>query len=145
VSRDPHRFSPSLVKRLAEADEVEMQVPGSDGSTTSRPIWIVIVDGVPYVRSYLGRRGWWWQRVRRNHQGVLRVGRTRVPFAAKLLAARELEGELNRRVSQAYKEKYGRRWPQDVQTLVGDEFAATTLKLEPLPLVSADQGAAEAT
>jgi hypothetical protein len=132
------------VKRLAEVDEVEMQVPGSDGSTTSRPIWIVIVDGVPYVRSYLGQRGKWWQRVRRDRQGVLEVGRTQVPFAAKQLAAQELEGELNRRVSQAYKEKYGRRWPQDAQTMVG-RVASTTLSLEPLALVSADQSAAQAT
>ena len=121
-----------------------MQVPGLDGSPTSRPIWIVIVDGVPYVRSYLGRRGKWWQRVRRDRQGVLEVGGTRVPFAAKQLAARELEGELNRRVSQAYKEKYGRRWPQDAQTMVG-RVASTTLSLEPSALVSADQSAAEAT
>jgi hypothetical protein len=132
------------VKRLAEADEVEMQVPGPEGSTTSRPIWIIIVDGVRYVRSALGRRGKWWQRVRRDRQGLLRVGRTRVPFAAKQLTARELEGELNRRVSQAYKEKYGRRSPEAAQAMVG-KVAATTLRLEPLALVSADQSAAQAT
>jgi hypothetical protein len=143
VSRDPRRFSPSLVKRLAEAEEVQMLVPGPDGSMTSRPIWIVVVDGAPYVRSYRGRRGKWWQRVREDRRGVLRVGRTRVPFAAKPLTARELEGELNRRVSEAYEEKYGRRWPEDVRTMVGKEVADTMLRLEPL-LVSANQGVGQA-
>jgi hypothetical protein len=132
------------VKRLAEAEEVEMLVPGPEGVTTSRPIWIVVVDGVPYVRSYNGRQGKWWQRVRRNRQGVLRVGRTRVPFAAKPLTARELEGDLNRRVSEAYKEKYGEQWPQYVRTMVGKEVAGTTLRLEPLPNVSAPRGVAQA-
>jgi hypothetical protein len=36
-------------------------------------------------------------------------------------------------VSEAYEEKYGGRWPQYVRTMVGDEVAATTLRLEPLP------------
>jgi hypothetical protein len=120
------------VKRLAEAEEVEMLVPGPHGSMTSRPIWIVVVDGVPYVRSYSGRLGKWWRRVLRDREGVLRIGRTRVPFAAKPLTKRELEGELNRRVSQAYREKYGRRWPQYVRTMVSKEVAGTTLRLEPL-------------
>jgi hypothetical protein len=121
------------VKRLAEAEEVEMLVPGPDDSMTSRPIWIVVVDGVPYVRSYRGRHGKWWQRVHRDREGVLRIGRTRVPFSAKPLTKRELEGELNRRVSEAYKEKYGRRWPQYVRTMVSPEVAGTTLRLEPPP------------
>jgi hypothetical protein len=145
VSRDPRQFSPSLVKRLTETEEVEMLVPDEGGSMTSRPIWIVVVDGIPYVRSHLGRRGKWWRRLRRDPQGVLRVGRTRVPFAAKPLTARELERELNSRVSQAYKEKYDREWPQDVRTMVSKEVAGTTLMLEPLPHVSAVRGVAQAS
>jgi hypothetical protein len=130
MSPEPRRFPPSLVKRLAEAEEVEMLVPGEDGSMTSRPIWIVVVDGVPYVRSYTGRRGKWWRRVRRDREGVLRLGRTRVPFVATPLKNRELEGELNRRVSKAYREKYG-AWPRYVRTMVSKEVAGTTLRLEP--------------
>jgi hypothetical protein len=125
------------VKRLAEAEEVQMQVTGQDGSVTSRPIWIVVEDGLPYVRSYLGRQGKWWRRVRRHRRGVLRVGHTRVPFAAKPLTARELEGELNRRVSEAYRAKYGRRWPEYVLTLLSKEADGTTLRLEPLPSTGA--------
>lgn len=133
VSIEPRRFPPPVLQRLAKADEVEMLVPGDDGALTSRPIWIVVVDGVPYVRSYTGPRGKWWQRVLRDRQGVLRVGRTRVPFAAEPLTERELESELNRRVSEAYDEKYGGRWPQYVRTMLTPEIAATTLRLEPLP------------
>jgi hypothetical protein len=133
MSHEPLQFPSSVVKRLADADEVEMLVPGPDGAMTSRPIWIVVVDGVPYVRSFTGERGKWWQRVRQDRQGVLRVGSTRIPFAAKPLTKQELEGELNRRVSEAYEEKYGDRWPQYVEPMVSDEIAATTLRLEPLP------------
>jgi hypothetical protein len=143
VSPELRRFSPSLVKRLAETEqEVEMLVP--DGPMTSRPIWIVVVDDVPYVRSYTSRRSKWWRRVLRDRRGVLRVGRTRVPFAAKPLTARELEGELNRRISQAYTEKYGDRWPRAVRTMVSEEVAKTTLRLEPLAHVSASRGVAQA-
>jgi hypothetical protein len=144
VSPEPRRFSPSLVKRLAEMEEVEMLVLGPNGSMASRPIWIVVVDGIPYVRSYTSRRGKWWRRVLRDRRGALRVGHTRVPFAAKPLTAREREGELNRRISQAYKEKYGDKWPQSVRTMVSDEVAETTLKLEPLAHVSASRGVAQA-
>jgi hypothetical protein len=133
------------VKRLAETEkEVEMLVLGSDGPMTGRPIWIVVVDDVPYVRSYTGRRGKWWRRVLRDRHGVLRVGRTRVPFAAKPLTARELEGGLNRRISQAFTEKYGDKWPQSAHTMVSDEVAGTTLRLEPLAHVSASRGVAQA-
>jgi hypothetical protein len=144
VSPEPRRFSPSLVRRLVEAEEVEMLVLGSDGAMTSRPIWIVVVDDVSYVRSYTGRRGKWWRRVLRDRKGVLRVGRTRVPFAAKPLTARELEGELNHRISKAYKDKYGDKWPQSMRTMVSDKVAGTTLRLEPSAHVSASPGVAQA-
>jgi hypothetical protein len=126
------RFDPSVMQRLAEAEEVEMQTPRSDGSISSRPVWVVVVDGVPYVRSYTGRRGAWWRRVLQDGRGVLVVDGERIPFAAQPLSDEELQGDLNRVVSQAYVDKYGGRYPQYVRVMLTDEIAGTTLRLMPL-------------
>src|SRR3954454_20372308 len=58
------RFDHHTLTCLAEADEIEMRTPRSDGTATSRPIWVVVVDGAAYVRSYAGELGAWYRRAR---------------------------------------------------------------------------------
>src|ERR671934_2783573 len=49
---------------LDESIEIEMITPRRDGSTSRRPIWVVVVDGNAYVRSYRGDSGAWYRRAR---------------------------------------------------------------------------------
>ena len=52
----------STIDRLDAAIEVDAQTPRSDGSTSSRPIWVVVAGGDAYVRSYRGTSGAWYRR-----------------------------------------------------------------------------------
>src|SRR3954453_22141857 len=79
----PERFDHQTLALLAEADEIEMRTPRADGTASSRPIWIVVVDGAPYVRSYAGERGAWYQHARRD-------GRVEVGVDGEIVAARAI-------------------------------------------------------
>src|SRR5947207_2768223 len=82
-----------------------MRTPRADGSTSSRPIWVVVVDGAAYVRSYQGERGAWYRRARA--EGRAEVGVEGEDVAVRVVPA--TGGDLDERVSQAYHDKYGRR------------------------------------
>jgi hypothetical protein len=115
----------STIERLDAAIEVDAQTPRRDGSTSSRPIWVVVADGQPYVRSYRGTRGAWYRRAKAD--GTL----TLVVDGSEVLATAEpvVDDDVNRAVSEAYRDKYGARSPGPTETMVNDEVSATTLRL----------------
>ena len=119
------RFDHHTLQMLTEADEIEMRTPRGDGSVSSRPIWVVVVDHVPYVRSYAGERGAWYRRARADGQAELGVeGET---LAVRVVPDREVDEQ----VSAAYHSKYGRRAPGPTEAMVTPPVVATTLRLEP--------------
>ena len=67
-------FSELLVQRMDVAKEVDIETAGPDGAKHRVTIWIVVVDGVPYVRSVRGKRGRWYRELTATKQGVLHVG-----------------------------------------------------------------------
>jgi hypothetical protein len=121
------RFDHRLTVLLQEADEIEMRTPRGDGTTSSRPIWVVVVDGVPYVRSYAGERGAWYRRARADGRAVLGVTGEDLPV--RLVQASG--GELDDRISDAYRAKYGRHSPGPTEAMVTPPVVATTLRVEP--------------
>jgi hypothetical protein len=110
---------------LDQAVEVEARTPRQDGSISSRPIWVVVVDGEPYVRSYRADRGAWYRRARRDGRLGLAVEDAELDLAAEPVD----DEDVNRRVSQAYRAKYGARSPGPTETMVGPEVTVTTLRL----------------
>jgi hypothetical protein len=123
----PSRFDHRTLARLEEADEVEMRTARSDGTASSRPIWIVVVDGAPYVRSYAGEHGAWWRHARRDGRAELGVDGEALPVRVVQASG----GALDERVSQAYHGKYGRHSPGPTEAMVTPQVVATTLRLEP--------------
>lgn len=47
---------------LESAEIVVIVTASSTGERAATPIWAVVVDGVPYIRSYLGTGGRWYRR-----------------------------------------------------------------------------------
>jgi hypothetical protein len=121
------RFDHHTLVRLEEADEIEMRTPRLDGSTSARPIWVVVVDGSPYVRSYQGERGAWYRRARADGRAQLGVDGEDVAVSVVPAAG----GDLDDRVSDAYRAKYGRRAPGPTEAMLTPPVVATTLRLEP--------------
>ena len=118
-------LDPRTIERLDAAIEIEAQTPRRDGSISRRPIWVVVSDGEAYVRSYRGDSGAWYRRAKADGALTLVVDGSEVRVTAEPVA----DDEVNRRVSQAYRDKYGARSPGPTETMVDDEVSATTLRL----------------
>jgi hypothetical protein len=121
------RFDHRTIDRMARADEVELRVTMGSGAETSRPIWIVVVDGDAYVRSYRGEAGAWYRRVRRGVAAQLGVDGNTLDVRFEPVE----RGPIDARVSDAYDHKYGARMPGPTQAMLTDEVIATTLHVSP--------------
>jgi hypothetical protein len=117
----------STLDRLDAAIEVDARTPRRDGSISSRPIWVVVSDGDAYVRSYRGARGAWYRRAKADGSLTLALDGDEVHATVEPID----DEEVNRRVSQAFRDKYGARSPRPTETMVNDEVSATTLRLDP--------------
>jgi hypothetical protein len=110
---------------LDESGEIEIQTPRRDGSTSTRPIWVVVADGDAYVRSYLGERGAWYRRALADGAATIGVGDRAIEVGVEPAQ----DEDVNERVSEAFRAKYGERSPGPTDTMVGPEVARTTLRL----------------
>jgi hypothetical protein len=127
-TRNSQRFSDEIRALLGQVDEVQIEPRAADGQSVGRvTIWVVLVDGNVYVRSYRGPTGRWYQALLRHATGVLHVDGRNVPFRAVRV---EDQAEIAR-VSEAYRRKYEHKWPKETAEMLRDEVLPTTLRLEP--------------
>lgn len=119
-------FSEVALEKLDETKEVDVETRSADGRLHSVIIWIVVVGGVPYVRSVRGPRGRWFRELMARKEGAIKVGRGRYPVRP-VLVKDEATNEL---VSQAIRTKY-RTSKASVAAMVRPEVLATTARLEP--------------
>jgi hypothetical protein len=118
-------LDPVTIQALDRNREVDIRTPRRDGSISSRPIWVVVVDGEAYVRSWKVERGAWYRRVLKDGRATIHVaGRT---LDVGLEPAED--AELNERVSEAFWAKYGKRARQSTEEMVTPEVSRTTMRL----------------
>jgi hypothetical protein len=115
----------ATIDSLDQHIEVNMLTPRRDGSTSSRPIWVVVVEGDVYVRSYRGESGAWYRRARADGKATLELDGRTIDVAAEPAS----DEETNRKVSDAFRAKYGGRSPGPTETMVNAEVSRTTLRL----------------
>ena len=119
-------FPDLLLERIGVAKEVEIETRSREGKVHQVTIWIVVVEGAPYVRSVRGTRGRWYGELTERKEGALHVGSRRVPVRA----TRVREPELIDDVSAAFWRKYPKSAPLfSILRLVTLE---TTTRLDPL-------------
>jgi hypothetical protein len=116
---------PATLANLEESIEVDMVTPRRDGSLSRRPIWVVVVDGNAYVRSYRGDRGAWYRRARADGQATIGLDDRAIEVGVEPVS----DDETNRKVSDAFRAKYSGRSPGPTETMVNDEVSRTTLRL----------------
>lgn len=112
-----------------DLDRMEIVLWVRDGSRrwSRRTVWVVVLDGEAYIRSAFGRRGAWYRRVLlRADTEVESVAGVRLAVVLRPVA----DPTLVERVSAAYQAKYGLHWPGPVESMNGQEAAATTLWLD---------------
>lgn len=120
-------FDPAVLQELRATPQVELRVTQPDGSTSTRPIWVVVEGDVPYIRSASGPDGSWYPSLREGAQVTLAVSGLEVPVDADHVD----DPEVWERVSRAYQAKYPAPWPDPAQEIVADSAAGTTLRLRP--------------
>ena len=120
-------WPPDDLQLLGTAEEIEISSHRQDGSL--RPyviIWIVEVNGELYVRSAYGAANGWFRRAQTSGTGSIRVDAVEhsVRFGpADAVAQVATDAE--------YRRKYG-RFPADiVDTVVGDDVHAVTMRVAP--------------
>jgi hypothetical protein len=118
-------FDHATLDLLDQRIEVEMLTPRRDGSISSRPIWVVVVDGTPYVRSYRGPSGIWYRRALEKGGAAIAVDGQTIEFSVEPVH----DDELNRRISDAFEAKYPSSGA--TPTMIAPEVVATTLRLIP--------------
>src|SRR5688572_14451633 len=76
-------FPAAVIKAFDETGEVDIETVSPKGTKHSVKIWIVVVDGVPYVRSVRGPRGRWYRELLARGEGAIVAGGKRTPVKAK--------------------------------------------------------------
>ena len=114
----------AMLANLDETVEVDMVTPRRDGSLSSRPIWVVVVDGDAYVRSYRGESGAWYRRARADGQATIGVDGGAIEVGVEPVS----DDETKRKVSDAFRAKYSERSRGPTETMVNDEVSRTTLR-----------------
>ncbi|HEY2600821.1 MAG TPA: DUF2255 family protein [Thermoleophilaceae bacterium] len=118
-------LAPETLDALDASVEVDMLTPRRDGSTSRRPIWVVVADGEAYVRSYRGASAAWYRRALADGVAALEVdGRT---IDVELEPIRD--ADVDQRVSEGYRAKYGEQSPGPTDAMVSPEVVETTLRL----------------
>ena len=118
------RWAADRLARLQRSTELEIAVRHADGRTGRwTPIWVVVVDGDAFVRTWQRRRTGWYG-------GVLRTGTALVRTADEPLAVivQRTGVALRDEVDAAYRAKYGAGGARSMTT---EEAVASTLRLTP--------------
>lgn len=119
-------FTPAVLQSLDETKVVEIETRSAKGTKHLIPIWIMVVDGVPYVRSVRGPAGRWYRELLARGEGAVVVGGRRVPVrATKDSSAKAIEA-----VSAALRKKYPRSG-QSLQSMLRANVLDTTVRLDP--------------
>jgi hypothetical protein len=118
-------FPDLVIQRLDVAKEVDMETRSPEGKVHKVTIWIVVADGVPYVRSVRGKKGRWYRELTANGQGVLHVGTRQV--GVRPVAVRETA--LIDDVSAALWKKYAKT--SSLFSMLRLATLDTTLRLDP--------------
>jgi deazaflavin-dependent oxidoreductase (nitroreductase family) len=120
------RFAEEIVQRLTEKPEVDIETTGRRSGLTRRTTtWVVVDDGVAYVRSEYGDAGHWYRNaLAQLHVGLIVDGR-RLEATATLVTDPAQLG----RVSDQLRTKYRRS--SAVGVMVDPKVEPMTLALSP--------------
>jgi hypothetical protein len=120
-------FPADVVERFDATKTVDIETRSPKGRQHSVPIWIVVVAGVPYVRSVRGPEGRWYRELLARGDGAVVAGGKRVPVRA----TQDRSATAIDAVSDALRKKYPRSG-QSLASMLRADVLDTTVRLEPV-------------
>ena len=121
-------FDAETLQRLDRIREVSIETTAADGTTIHRTIiWVVVVGKAAFIRSEYAEAGRWYREARARPEVILHARDETIPVTAVLVTDRRtIEG-----VSDAYRDKYGKRSPASTDAMVLPSTLDHTLRLDP--------------
>lgn len=133
---------PDVVDVLDKTQVVAVVTTRANGAPIATPIWSVVVDGVPYLRSAFGPGSWWYRHVlagrplafglgdgaiaERDRDAALELPRE--PVGATYVPAGDVVQVL---IDEELRRKYARARRSSVDLMLSDEARECTLRIEP--------------
>lgn len=114
----------TAIDYLARTGTVHIATQRRDGAEVVTPIWAVVVDGVPYVRSGYGAGSTWYRRVQRTGRAAFIDGPHRYPVTVENLDDETINGQ----VDQAYRAKYAGQGTA-LRQVVSPQVRAYTMRI----------------
>lgn len=121
------RFDETDLAAFQAAEEVRIETSAPGGPIHRTITWIVVRDGVVYVRSVNGARGRWYREGLANPAVAVHVAGRRVEARAE---PADDEASIAA-ASEALRDKY--RHDPALRTMLREHTLPTTLRLEPAP------------
>jgi hypothetical protein len=119
-------FAADVVKSFDETNVVEIETVSPKGTAHSVKIWIVVVDGVPYVRSVRGAKGRWYRELLARGEGAIVARGKRTAVKAKPDRSKAaIDG-----TSDALRRKY-KTSGASLESMLRTDVLDTTVRLEP--------------
>lgn len=91
-------------------------------------VWVVVVEGRVYVRSWNDKPTGWYRAFRNDPQGSITVGKTEIAVRALPVRSERLRRAVTEAFARKYDTKAAEKW---VQGFAAPEREATTLELVP--------------
>jgi hypothetical protein len=114
------------LSRIAQTDDLHVSPLREGGVTYGTPTWVwsVAVGDALYVRAYNGRDSRWYRAAARQ-----KAGRITAAGMTKEVTFEPVEGPLNDRIDDAYREKY--HDSPYLSPMIGPRARAATVKVMP--------------
>lgn len=120
------RFAPDVLERMAATKEVRIETRRApDGPRHRTIIWVVVVGGRAYVRTFRGAGSRWYREALGEEGCALLIGRDRYPLRIVSVS----DPAIVDAVSRGFWAKYPRS--RSTAAMVRDEVLETTLELLP--------------
>jgi len=129
-----------VVQVLDETAVVAVITTKADGRPVATPIWSMVIDGVPYVRSVNGAGAWWYRHVRADRPVAFALGDGAIAESDRV-AALELpreriattyvpvDDEVQEKIDDELRRKYAGQ-TASVEAMLTDVARACTLRID---------------
>ena len=124
MSQKEKSFTNEEIQKIADANDFHVAPFREDGVTSGTPTWIwsVVVDNQIYVRAYNGTHSSWYQAAIKQ-----KAGKVEVAGMTKEVQFEPVTGDINDKIDEAYREKYGDS--PYLSPMISDRAKAATVRV----------------